>query len=216
MRGPLEGDKLASGAPRATFLGPMLKFNEVQMRADFAVLPSAAFQEKYLITQREYDLLSGGEEAVNSFAEQMKRQAEFYNRGLETDARLAASLNRDCFLQPFDLHLRGFVGRVITDRDEPATPRGERGRLLIPRSLRKEKTLLPTTGRIIKAVIFDPSGQDVSDSYIGRRILFQQMSGSAICFNSYPTWTLLELAEILCWVMNDAATVTEETLEPMV
>ena len=216
MRGKLEGDKLASGAPRATFMGPMMKFNELQMRQDLTVLPMQTFCEKYLITMREYEMLarSDNEQAVNAFAEQMKRQAEFYQRGLDSDAAQADSLKRDC---PLELcYMPGCGGKVLVSRDEPATPSGERGRLLIPRSMRKEKVLLPTVGEIIKAVVFDAEGRDISKQFIGRRILFQQMSGSAVCFNMYPTWQLLDLAEIMAWVVDDKASVVEEQLESMV
>jgi hypothetical protein len=144
----------------------------------------------------------------------MKRQAEFYERGLAADAKQADSLKRECFITPF-VPL-GLVGRVIVDRDEPASPRGERGRLLIPRALRKEKTMLPTTGHIIKAVIYDPQGNNVGDGYIGWRVLFSPMSGTPICFNGYPTWIQLELAEILGVVNKEDVQIQEETLEPMV
>lgn len=216
MKGPLEGDKLASGAPRATFLGPLVKFDEAEMRADLVVLPAVVFQEKYMITQRQYEVMNSGEAAVNSFAEQMKRQAEFYQRGLDADAAQAASLERKCFLEPFDLALMGYCGRFLVDRDEPASPKGDRGRLLIPRSLRKEKTLLPTTGHVIKQIVVAPDGSVDRKNYLGKRVLFNQMSGSAICFQQYPVWTLLELAEILCWVPVEDAAVVEEDLSPMV
>lgn len=219
MKGPLDGDKLASGAAKATFLGPMLKFDETEMRRDLLFLPAAQFKEKYMVAQPEYELLKEGgshSEAVNSFAQQMKRQAEFYQRGLDADAAQAAGLERTCFLEPFDLCIRGYVGRVLVDRDEPAMPKGDRGRLLIPRNLRTQKTLLPTTGHIVKAFILSPSGEYVGPEYVGKRVLFNQMSGSAICFQGYPTWTLLELAEILCWVPDPDAQVVEEALEPMV
>jgi hypothetical protein len=216
----MRGDKLASGAATATFLGPLLKFDEAEMRRELKLLPASAFMEKYMVTQREYDLLVGsdGEISVNAFAEQMRRQNEFYQRGMDADAAQAASLERKCFLEPFELHLLGYTGRVIVDRDEPASPKGDVGRLLIPRSLRKEKTLLPTTGHILKAFIVRPDGTPCGPDFIGRRVLFNQMSGSAICFQNYPTWVLLELSEILCWVPKDAADakVTEESLEPMV
>lgn len=218
-KGPLRGDKLASGEARATFLGPMLKFDETEMRRDLTTLPKALFCEKYLVAEREYEMMTTwehSEEVVNSFAEQMRKQAEFYQRGLDADAQQAASLRRECFLEPFGLHIQGYAGRVIVDRDEPATPKGDKGRLLIPRSLRKEKTLLPTTGHIIKAFVLAPDNSDFSPYMIGKRILFNQMSGSPICFSGYPTWTLLELAEIMCWVPDPEVRVVEEALEPMV
>lgn len=212
----MKGDTLASGAAKAVFLGPQLKFNQDELKQDFDRLPAEAFILKYLITQREYDLMvaSKGEEVVNIFAEQMKRQAEFYERGMGSDRAQADSLSRECFLTP--CVLPGWTGRVIVDRDEPATPKGERGKLLIPRAMRTQKVLLPTTGHIIKAVVFDPGGKDVSVELVGRRVLFNQMSGSPICFNGYPTWTQLELTEILCWVDKEDTQVIEEELAPMV
>jgi hypothetical protein len=212
----MKGDALASGQRSATFaVAPKIKFDEAEMRLDLTRLPASAFKAKYLIAQTEYDLLTSGDGvAVNDFAEQMKRQAEFYERGLAADAKQADSLKRECFLTPF-VPL-GLMGRVIVDRDEPATPRGERGRLLIPKALRKEKTMLPTTGHIIKAVVFDQNGINVSDEYLGKRILFSPMSGTAICFTGYPTWIELELSEILAVVNKEDAQVIEETLEPLV
>jgi len=211
----MKGDRLASGARSATFVGPNMKFDEGVMRDDLRKLPSVAFILKYMITQREYDLLiNSGEERVNAFAEEMKHQAEFYERGLASDQQQADSLRRECFLTPF-VPL-GLIGRVIVDRDEPASPKGERGRLLIPRALRKEKTMLPTTGHIIKAVIYDPNGVDISSDYIGMRVLFSPMSGTAICFKNYPTWIQLELSEILSVVNKEDVEIQEETLEPMV
>jgi hypothetical protein len=210
------GDKLASGARSATFtVAPGFKYDEAQMRKDLRDLPKQKFQEKYLIADAEYDLLnSGSDEHINSFAEQMKRQAEFYERGLQTDKQQADSLRRECFLTPFVAV--GLIGRVIVDRDEPATPKGQKGRLLIPRSLRKEKTLLPTTGHIIKAVVINDRGEDISQDFLGKRILFGQMSGTPICFKMYPTWIQLELAEILAWVNKEDVEVLEVELEPMV
>lgn len=213
----MRGDALASGQRSAVFsVAPNFKFNEEEMRKDLGLLPSQSFINKYMITQLEYDLLCGAssEEAVNSFAEEMKRQAEFYERGLQTDQAQAATLRRECFITPFvSLDL---IGRVIVDRDEPATPKGARGRLLIPRAMRKEKTLLPTTGHIIKAEVFDSKGTDVKEHFLGKRILFGQMSGTPICFKQYPTWILLEISEILGWVDKEDVEVIEETLEPMV
>ena len=212
----MEGDKLARGARSATFaVAPNFKFDEAQMRSDLTRLPASAFMSKYMIAQAEYDLLTQGDgESVNDFAEEMKRQAEFYERGLAADAKQADSLKRECFITPF-VPL-GLTGRVIVDRDEPASPRGERGRLLIPRALRKEKTMLPTTGHIIKAVIYDPEGHDIGKTYVGARVLFSPMSGTPICFNGYPTWIQLELAEVMAIVNKEDAQIQEETLEPMV
>jgi hypothetical protein len=76
--------------------------------------------------------------------------------------------------------------------------------------------MLPTTGHIIKAVIVDGNGQNIGDDYIGMRVLFSPMSGTAICFKGYPTWVELELAEIMAIVNKEDAQVIEETLEPMV
>jgi len=212
----MKGDALASGQRSATFaVAPQLKFNEGQMRDDLTKLPAEAFMLKYMITQREYDLINhGDEEKVNAFAEDMKAKAEFYERSLAGDQKQADSLKRECFLTPF-VPL-GLTGRVIVDRDEPATPGGERGRLLIPKSMRKEKTLLPTTGHIIKAVVYDQNGVDVHSDFLGKRILFGQMSGTPICFSGYPIWIQLELSEILAVVNIKDAEVIEETLEPMI
>lgn len=211
------GDALASGARSASFtVAPGFKFDEKEMRRDLTLLPASKFKEKYMIAQAEYDLLtsSDGNEAVNDFAEQMKRQAEFYERGLALDHKQADSLKRECFLEPFVGF--GLTGRVIVDRDEPATPKGDKGRLLIPRSMRKDKTLLPTTGHIIKATIYDQLGGLVGDSFLGKRVMFGQMSGTPICFNGYPTWIQLELSEILAWVHKEDVEMQDVELDPMV
>lgn len=218
----MRGDALASGQKSAQFsVAPGLKFDEEEMRRDLVLLPAKKFQEKYLIAQLEYDMLThpeSGEAVVNDWAIQMKRQAEFYQRGLDTDQQQADSLQRECFLTPFTS--QGFIGKVIVDRDEPATPKGAKGRLLIPRSLRKEKTLLPTTGHVIKETIeprVNPqTGNWEQLSLLGKRILFSPMSGTGICFKKYPVWIQLELSEIMAIVNREDVQIQEEELEPMV
>lgn len=213
----MKGDALASGARSATFTGPHIKIDEGVMRDDLKKLSADDFILKYMITQREYDLLvsTKDEEKISSFASEMKAKAEMFNRGIALDEQQAASLKRECFLEPFvpcDL-----FGRVLVDRDEPAIPRSEATRrLIIPRRLQTEKTLLPTTGHIIKAKVFDNQGFDHSPDFVGKRILFGQMSGTAICFKNYPTWQLLELTEIMCIVPLEDAEVEDTPLEPMV
>lgn len=209
----MEGDKLARGARSATFaVAPGLKFNEGEMHDDLKKLNPELFMVKYMITQIEYDMLkSGDEERVNTFAQDMKSRLDSVNRALAADEKQEASLRRDCFLTPFVQ--AGLSGRVIVDRDVPVKKRSS---IALPKSMRTERTLLPTTGHIIKAVVIDSEGKDHSDEFIGLRILFGQMSGSAICFKGYPTWTQLELAEIMCIVNKEDEEVVEETLEPMV
>jgi len=208
----MEGDKLARGARSATFsVAPGLKFNEGEMHDDLKKLSPELFMVKYMITQIEYDMLkSGDEERVNTFAQDMKSRLDSVNRALAADELQDLSLRRDCFLTPFVPI--GLMGRVIADRDVPAK---KRSTIALPKSMRTEKTLLPTTGHIIKAVVFE-GDRDVSATFLGLRILFGQMSGSAICFKGYPTWTQLELAEIMCIVHKEDEEVVEESLEPMV
>lgn len=208
----MKGDFLASGGHSATFaVAPNLKFDEAQMRSDLSILPKQSFITKYMITEREYDLINhGDEEKVNDFAEQMRRQGEFYSRGLQTDAQQAESLNRDCFITPY---IAMSAGRVIVDRDEPDSPKGERGRLLIPKALRKEKTLLPTTGHVIRATTADPNE---AVHLFGKRILFGSFSGTAICFKNYPTWILLDVSEILAIIDKEDIDLRDQELEPMV
>jgi hypothetical protein len=209
----MQGDKLAKGAPSATFsVAPGLKFNEEDMKRDLTLLPAATFCTKYMITQYEYELMrdSNGEE-VNTFAKEMSQRADAVERALKADDAQDASLKRTCFLRPYVPI--GLTGRVIVDRDVPVKKRSS---IALPKSMRTDKTLLPTTGHVIVAQVIDHNGTDISKDFLGMRVLFGQMSGSAICFKGYPTWTLLELAEIMCIVDREDIDVIEEPLEPMV
>lgn len=211
----MQGDKLASGARTATFsVAPGLRFDEGKMRDDFKSLTSDDFITKYYITRREYDLMVGGtwdEEKVSAFAEEMKRRTETIEQELARDDKQEASLNRECFLTPFVPV--GKTGRVIVNRDRPPT---KHSNLALPKSLRKEKTLLPTTGHVIKAMIIRDDGHWDADILLGKRILFSPMSGTAICFKGFPTWIQLELSEILAIVDKEDVDLIEEELEPMV
>jgi len=213
------GDRLASGQERATFsVAPGLRFDEGIMRDDLKKLPAEEFILKYMITRREYDLIYGrdNEEKVSSFAEEMKRRGESYDKEIVRDAKQEASLDRPCdFLTPFVPV--GITGRVIVSQDHPAKAPSK---LSLPRSLRKDKELLPTTGHIIKHEIVNDVGDDVHGPngrpWLGMRVLFSPMSGTAICFKGYPTWRLLELSEILCIVDKEDVALIDEELEPMV
>jgi co-chaperonin GroES (HSP10) len=209
------GDRLASGERSATFTGPRLHFTEGEMREDLLHLSKDAFIEKYRVAAREYDMLSttSSEEKISSFHEEMQQRAEIYNRQLAAEADQDASLKRDCFLTPYIA--AGLTGRVIVSRDGPADKPSQ---ILIPRSMRKDKTLLPTTGHVIKETIYASDGGPIGplDSLMGKRVLFSPMSGTAICFKQYPTWILLELSEILAIVNKEDAELQDETLEPLV
>lgn len=210
----MRGDALASGARSASFsVAPGLKFDEGQMRDDLAKLVSDEFIEKYMITRREYDMMlaAGDEDKVSSFAEEMKQRAAFNEAELARDAKQDASLDCTCFLTPFVAI--GFTGRVIVARDRVP----EKGSsIVLPRSYRKDKVLLPTTGHVIKAMIIRDDGKWDQDVLLGKRILFSPMSGTAICFKGYPTWIQLELSEILATVDKEDVDLIEEELEPMV
>lgn len=215
------GDELASGGRSAVFTGPHVKFDEGKMRDDLKKLPAEDFIMKYLITQREYDLLAStkDDEKISIFAKDMAEKAEFYGRGIALDEQQAASLKRDCFITPYVPIME--QGKVIVDRDEPMQINQVYKHIIAPpNSLRKERTLLPTTGHIIKAVVYrqqlDGSAADVSQEFVGKRILFGQMSGTAICFKGYPTWTQLDLAEIMAWVGKEDAETESVPLEPLV
>lgn len=211
----MRGDALASGARSASFsVAPGLKFDEGQMRDDLAKLVSDDFIEKYMITRREYDMMlaAGDEDKVSSFAEEMKQRAAFNEAELARDAKQDASLDRTCFLTPFTPV--DITGRVIVARDRVP----EKGSsIVLPRSYRKDKVLLPTTGHVIKESLYTegPLGTK-APTLIGKRILFSPMSGTAICFKGYPTWIQLELSEILAIVDREDVDLIEEELEPMV
>lgn len=213
MRGELHGDKLASGARSAQFsVAPNMKFDEGVMRDDFKLLTQEDFTTKYMITPREYDLMRfGGDERVSHFAEEMRERAALYERELAADAKQEATLARDCFLTPY-VPL-GVAGRVIVTQDVPTKPNSK---LALPKSLRKSRDLLPTTGHVIRAVMYNDHGVDVSDQLLGRRVVFSPMSGTAICFKNYPTWRQLELSEILATVDKEDVVIIEEELESMV
>lgn len=212
---PGRGDQLASGARSAVFTGPKLRFSEGEMHDDLAKLTRVEFQDKYMITDHEYNMLaSATEEKVSSFAEEMKQRAEIADRQLAAEKAQEDTLRRDCFLTPFVP--MGYNGRVIVSRDGPAD---KPSKLLIPKSLRKDKTLLPTTGHVIVETIEvqqDATGHWQRLSLLGKRVLFSPMSGTAICFKNYPTWIQLDLAEILAIVNREDVELQDETLEPMI
>lgn len=203
----MKGDALASGQRSAVFTGPKIKFTEGEIIDDVLHLTKQEFISKHMITEREYDMIinSGDDEKVSAFAAEMQQRAEFANRQLKADAQQEATLKRECFLTPFVAE--GIIGRVIVARDGPVD---KPSALLIPKSMRKDKTLLPTTGHVIKETLFGGA------SLLGKRVLFSPMSGTAICFKGYPTWIQLELTEILAVVNKEDAELQDETLEPMV
>lgn len=214
----MQGDKLASGARTATFsVAPGLKFDEQKMRDDLGKLPKAAFIDKYMVAELEYQMLSEArvsddEVKISDFAKDMATRTEFYNRELALDEKQVAQLNRECFLEPFVPI--GCTGRVIVSQDTPT-----RQRTIVvqaPRSKRTEKELLPTTGHIIKAIIYDSQGVEIGESFINKRVVFNPMSGSALCFNGFPIWRQLELSEILAYIHREDVQLVEEVLEPMV
>jgi len=194
-----------------------IKFNEGEMRDDLKRLTPQEFIIKYLITQIEYDILIGAsEERKASFAEQMKQRTESFVQALKIDEDEEAKWDRKCdFLTPF--HPIGLSGRIIVSYDKPVKYRSASGLILAPKSQRKDRTLLPTTGHVMRAAVWSEIEERwVSDLWIGIRVLFNQMSGSAICFDGFPTWNELELGEILAIVEREDINVVEEPLEPMV
>jgi hypothetical protein len=219
------GDKFASGATSGVIphLAP-IKFNEGEMRDDLKKISSQEFMVKYLITQMEYDILiDASEEKKASFAEQIKQRAETVERELAIDDAEEAKWDRKCdFLTPF--HPIGLSGCLLVSYDKPVKYRSQSGIILAPRSQRKDRTLLPTTGHVMRAAVWSdlldaPDGLPqgwISDEWIGKRVLFNQMSGSAICFNKFPTWIRIEISEVLCIVDREDIDVIEEPLEPMV
>ena len=186
------------------------------MRHDLPRLTQEEFCDKYMVARQEYNMIKfGGEERVNSFVKEMEQRAAAIEQELAADDKQETSLQRECFLVPYVPI--GVTGRVIVSRDVPPKKKSS---IALPKSMRKEKTLLPTTGHIIVANVWrdnDERGlREVSSEYIGMRVLFGQMSGSAICFKGYPTWIQLEMSEIMAIVLKEDADVIEEELEPMV
>lgn len=212
----MRGDALASGDKRATFMvaSKKLGLDEGKTHDDMIHLTREEFITKYMITERRYDMLMQGsldEENVSTFAQEMKQRAAFNEAELARDAKQDASLDRTCFLTPFVAI--GFTGRVIVARDRVP----EKGSsIVLPKSYRKDKVLLPTTGHVIKAMIIRDDGKWDQDVLLGKRILFSPMSGTAICFKGYPTWIQLELSEVLATVDKEDVDLIEEELEPMV
>lgn len=202
------GDKLASGASSATFTGPRLKFEENQMRRDLKELPASAFMEKYLVTQREYDLMldSDGQEA-NMLTKAVQDHLEAIERLTVQDKAQEESLKRKCPFKPF--YRPDLTGRIISTRDQPKVSEAI-SKLALPRHLRQQKEVLPTTGYIID-IESDPPARDL----IGTHIIFGPMSGQAMCFNGYPTFYILETSEILAVITDPKAQVVEQELEPL-
>jgi hypothetical protein len=212
----MKGDALASGARSATFaVAPNIKFSEGEMRDDLLKIPQEEFITKYMVTAHEYRRLYNGRndpERVSSFAAEMQQRAEMHNRDIAADAKQEQSLRRDCPVEPFVIPV-GQRGRVIVSRDSPSVKPSS---IVLPNSLRKERPMLPTTGHIIKATIRDDQDFDLGPEYVGKRVLFSPMSGTAICFKNYPTWIQLDLSEILALVNIEDIQLVEEELESMV
>jgi hypothetical protein len=207
------GDKLASGAPSATFTGPRLNFDQATMQRDLRELPEQAFLDKYMITSREYTLMisSDGEE-TNSLIRQVQQHAEAIERLVEQEKKEDQDLRRQCFIEPFIAH--DMAGRILVSRDQPVL-RKETSKLALPRHLRQQRESLPTTGHIIRATVVNSQGEDVGHKLIGLRVIFGPMSGTAICFKNYPTWILLDIHEVLGLVMKEDAEIVEQELEPL-
>jgi hypothetical protein len=209
----VQGDKLASGAPSAQFSGPKLRYTQDEQFADLRSMTPQAFKEKYMVTQREYDMLIMSDGTVtDSLVKEMQEHSEVIERLTALDTKQEESLKRECFLEPFVA--LGLTGRIIVSRDTPVV-RESVSKLALPRHLRKERERLPTTGHIIRAKVFDSDGLDVGLNFINKRILFGPMSGTAACFDGYPTWIILDVAEILCIVNKEDAEPIEEPLEPL-
>jgi hypothetical protein len=208
----MQGDKLASGAASATFPGPRLKFDQAEMQQDLHRLPAQAFRDKYMVTTTEYELMIRSDVNVaNAFARSMEDHLEVINRLTQKDERQEESLKRECFIKPF--FPNGDSGRIIVSRDQPAK---KPAKIYLPRDMRKQRELLPSTGRVLRALVVDAAGNDVSQQYIGQRIVFGGMSGTALCFSGYPTWITLDVGEILGLVEKEDVQIIEQELEPLV
>jgi len=206
------GDKLASGASTATFSGPRLKFDEMKMARDLRELPAEAFKQRYYMAQPEYELLlASSGESTDSLARAIEERIEAIQRLTAEEQKEDAGLRRECFIEPFVAG--GYYGRIIVSRDQPAAQ--NKSKLSLPRRLRTERERLPTTGHVIKARVKDGQGNDVSHTWIGARVLFGPMSGTAVCFRNYPTWIVLDLAEVLGIIHKEDAEIVEEELEPL-
>jgi hypothetical protein len=209
----MQGDKLASGAERAQFHGPKISVDEARQREDLRSMSEADFKFKYLITNLEYKmLLESDGEKTNMLMKQMQEQTEVIERLTALDKAEDQALRKQCFIEPF--LSPGAIGRVIVTRDIP-TVSAETSKLALPKHLRKEKTRLPTTGHIIRAQILNAAGDHIGHNFIGLRILFGPMSGTAICFEGYPTWIMLDVNEIMGIVHKEDAVPIEEPIEPL-
>jgi hypothetical protein len=183
------------------------------MEQDIRTLRVEEFTAKYMITMREYELLldSTGEK-TNILTKQMEEQTEVIERLVQQDKAEDKALQRQCFIEPF--LAPGALGKVIVSRDAP-TLRAEQSKLALPRHLRKERERLPTTGHVIRAAILNGAGVEIGHQFIGLRIIFGPMSGTALCFKGYPTWIMLDVNEILGIVHKEDAEPLEEPLEPL-
>lgn len=203
MEGEHDGDKLARGARSATFVGPRIKIDESQMRDDLKTLTKFAFCERYMVTEREYAMMTSPrpdvqERSTETFLEE-RRQA--YERETEIEAKNEAKLvSRQCFIMPS-------TGRLIVLRDGEHKERGG-GRIVLVNDPKKRK-LLPTTGHVIAC-------GEGTDFWMGKRVLFGQMSGTVICFAGFPMWIMLQVEEVMGEVTKEDAQLVEETLEPMI
>lgn len=187
-----------------------IKIDESAMYQDLARMSVTEFQEKYLVTPTEYNMLikSHGE-ASNVLLKAMQDHTEVIERLAAVDAAQDESLKRPCPFKPFYNH--GAAGRVVVTRDQPVL-RPEQSRLALPRRLRTQKEVLPTTGHIIDVA---STSQSIHDDLINKRIIFGPMSGTTICFSGYPTFYILEIAEILGIIVDDKAKVIEQEIEPL-
>lgn len=196
------GDLLARGAPSATFLGPKLKIDELEFNTDLAKLAKEQFCDKYMVSSRYYDMLTSKDEDRSGTARQtfLEEAAANYKRQAAAEAARETKLtSRHCFIIPA-------FGRVIVLRDGEYKNRGNR--IILADDPRKRK-LLPTTGHVIACA-------DGLGEWMGKRVLFGQMSGTAICFNGMPDWIMLQVEEIMGEVTKEDAQLVGQELEPMV
>lgn len=95
-------------------------------------------------------------------------------------------IDKECFLEP--------VGsRLVVKRDQFKYS----GLIAIPDKAKEP----PTTGTVVKA------GPGLED-YVGKRVLWNFLSGSPVTFRNKPSYTVLNIEEVL------AIITTDEKLEP--
>jgi co-chaperonin GroES (HSP10) len=136
--------------------------------------------------------------------EQTAEQKPAWNRDAEL-TKMLDRIDRDieakygipdakCFLTPTE-------GRIIVAQDVPVSPSKI---IKIP----KQHLARPTTGRVVAAA----TGLE---HWLGKRVVYGMMSGTALQFKNRPAWIVLQEAEIVATIDAEDAEIEQDQPLPL-